>query len=230
MSRQRALGMEDLRKAFDTSNPSGWVPGRNAYTDPASGVIRFGEDPQGYVGTCAFLAAAPDNLVVWRGKEHTSTWKFYDMFGNQTLITVNNYRAVGDNSSPGRLGIAEKAAAKAMERFGLVAQGKTAWQELTDGNTCADMLAITTGKRVENKFVDVLTSNYVASLGAEDIVVWTGQGRELAASHAYRVTGITSDSITFYNPWLKQLNKPGAYITLNNSELQSEGHFGIAYG
>lgn len=230
MSRQRSLGMRDLKLAFESSNPSGWPSGRNSYTDPITGLIQFGEDPQGYVGTCAFLAAAPDNLMVWNDKNHTSTWRFYDMFGNETLITVNNYRPVADYSSPGRLGIAEKAAGKALERFGLVEPGKTAWQEITDGNAAADMLAITTGRRFTNGHVDVLTAGYLASLGAEDIIVWTGQGRELAASHGYRVTGIGANTITFYNPWLKQLNRPGAYITLSDVELQSEGSFGIAYG
>lgn len=232
----KGYSFRDYKKAFNTVNPTGWNPAQDYYVDPLTGIFPFESGPQSVsAGTCALGAVAPGNLYSINNKNNTSTWRFYDMFGIPFLVTVNNFVSYTTNASPGMLGIAEKAQAKAMGYLGLVDKTKTEWQEVTDGQILADTLRMVTGRKIKNEYIPEVKLTELNSVfgNAIDKALFlpnASQGAKLEPLHAYRIMGATDSSITLYNPWLKQRTGPGAYITLNQTELNAEGGVVICYG
>jgi hypothetical protein len=165
------------------------------------GTVRLRDIQQGARGTCALLAAAPDNLLFRRTRDRVA-FAFHDrLTGQQEWVSV---KATGWRSAPWRTTeIIEAAYTKWFSREGYSDEtGATGRAAVDNGNDLAEVHRDLTGvvpDRVWGTWDNLQPGNLLAKIAPLSGNADTRT--DLPNAHAYRVLGSTADSVTLFNPW-----------------------------
>jgi hypothetical protein len=190
-------------------------------------LVRLSDIEQGQYGTCAVLAEAPGRLEFRRDGAHLS-FKFHDrLTGQPEWVTIrqHSWRKAANGYTAARNSSAaiERAYFRWHRDEGIPDEaGLTGKSAVDNGNHLTEVRQAYTGGTYTYEWMefDRLTTGSTLSSMREST--------HLVNDHAYRVTGVTADSITLYNPWAYDGRSPiGAndgYLTFSKPAFLDAFH------
>ena len=196
------------------------------------GIVRVKDIDQGFYGTCAALAMAPDNLLFHRKKHNKIAFKFYDRdtgLGEWVSIKAPLWRKEDQHSAAYNSSrIIERSYSKWIEREKIVDEsGQTGFASINNGNFIPYVSMDFTGIALNQKlFVASHSVRPMQRLSPSSALATTQDSTYFVNNHAYRVLGVTAESITIFNPWridgMAIVGKNDGFITLSRGEFMAD--------